>query len=98
MVDPATATAMVRQIRAQHLQLHWMVDTVKHQASRLAYSEQVADAALRLREVIPRLRVFLQRHFQQETEGGWLEEAACQIPRLSHCLNELERQHQVLLQ
>jgi len=74
-----------------------MIDSIKHHASRLGQFEQVNDAAASLRELMPKLRIFLQRHFQQEEQGGWLEEAVCSLPRLSHCLTGLEHQHQTLL-
>lgn len=97
MFDPQTIAALVTQIRAQHNQLHRMIRDIERHADGLSDPTQAVDAVTQLREMMPRLRVFLQRHFEQEEQGGWLEEAACHVPRVSPCVMKLEHEHADLL-
>jgi hemerythrin len=98
MLDPSTITSLVHQVHTQHQELHRLLDEIAQRAGQLAAPDQAANAAAELKSLMPKLRVFLERHFQQEEQGGWLEEAACQLPRLSHSLTELEHEHRMLLQ
>src|SRR5205085_10843417 len=97
MPEESHVEALVHQVQVQHKELHRMLDEIRSQCDRLAIAQEAADAGTQLREILHRLKVFLERHFQQEEEGGWLEEAASRIPRLSHSLTELEKQHRELL-
>ena len=89
--------ALVHQVQVQHKELHRILDEIRSLCDRLAAPEQAVGNAVHLQQIVHRLRAFLQRHFQQEEDGGWLEEAAARIPRLSHSLTELEKQHRELL-
>jgi hemerythrin len=97
MTEASDTDALVHQVQVQHKELHRMLDEIRSHCERLAVPQHTADGAAHLKEIVPRLRTFLQRHFQQEEQGGWLEEAAARIPRLSHSLTELEKQHRDLL-
>ena len=88
--------ALVAQARAQHAALHEMVEHIRALAhSSAAGSTQAALQSLT--DQFIRLRSFLERHFTQEEEGGWLEEAVSRIPQLSPQLRELEAEHQQII-
>ena len=97
MSDASDSSALVHQVQVQHKELHRMLDDIRLQCDRLAIPSEASAAATHLKEVVHRLQKFLQHHFQQEEEGGWLEEAAARIPRLSQSLTNLEKEHRELL-
>jgi hypothetical protein len=85
------------QAVAEHRELHAAVELIRK--SLVARNEQEVDAKdvkLALCE-IRCLRDKLDRHFAQEEEGGYLEEAVGRLPQVAPQADNLQRQHGALL-
>lgn len=97
MNTPNDCQAFVVHLQDEHRRLDEAAHKVEELlASRLKNRPRLADtkdAANQLR----RLRERLNRHFQEEEEGGCIEEAVARCPTLSQDAFDLEREHRELL-
>lgn len=81
------------QARSEHRDLHAAIERIHHE---LAVTREVDASIERITEVttlIVDLRDRLARHFQQEENGGYLEEAIVRVPQIAAQATTLQRQH-----
>ena len=85
------------QAVGEHRDLHAAVDRIRHvlegRAERDAATADVAAA----KALILALRERLARHFAQEEEGGYLDEAVTRVPKMAPQARSLQRQHHEFL-
>jgi hypothetical protein len=79
---------------AQHRELH---DLLVEARVALADSSRGPTAAAMARRRLGDLREHLARHFEQEEEGGYLEESLTRMPRLSRAVRDVLAEHPRLL-
>lgn len=93
MRDYSECQAFVEHLRREHNQIHELVFAVDHELR----SEDPPCSAEQIHARLSSLRETLARHFEQEEEGGCMEEAACFDPRLSREVSTVEKEHPGLL-
>jgi iron-sulfur cluster repair protein YtfE (RIC family) len=77
---------------AEHRELRQLIDRIC-----LLAADRTSDAS-KIHPALVELQRYLQEHFHREEEGGYLEEAVTQLPRLAQRIAALERQHGPLLE
>ena len=92
--DLTTTNWAARTARAEHGELHQLLDAVRKQICGCLSHENKPDKQQNcLNKTMEQLRDHIETHFAHEENGGWLEEAVAQAPFLAHQLTLLERQH-----
>jgi hypothetical protein len=79
---------------ADHRELNRMVEAVEHQ---LVSARDNSEARAALPGMLNDLLAHVRHHFEEEEQGGVLEEAMCRLPRLCSQATTVERQHAPLL-
>lgn len=81
------------QARSEHRELHAVIERIHRELENTreinASSERIAEVTT----LIVDLRDRLARHFQQEENGGYLEEAIVRMPHTAPQAMALQRQH-----
>jgi hypothetical protein len=80
----------------EHRDLNRLLEAVEKQLSA-AGGEHGGEARSVLPETIDDLLAHIERHFEEEEQGGLLDEAICRLPRLGPQVTVVERQHAPLL-
>lgn len=80
-------------LRLEHKQIHEVVREIEKEIQDNAS----VHGGLQLAPGLGQLRELLVRHFEQEEDGGCLEQAACCCPRLSNAVTQIAAEHQTLL-
>lgn len=80
-------------LRLEHEQIHQALKGIERSLQDDGHAPGNRLLALRLSQ----LRELLVRHFEQEDEGGCLEQAACCCPRLSAAVDRIAGEHKSLL-
>jgi hypothetical protein len=92
MITAPTKNPFYELAQAEHRQVRQLMDRICALAGEGGADFTGVHAAL-----VELLR-HLQEHFQREEEGGYMEEAVTQLPRLAQQMAALERQHGPLLE
>ena len=93
--NKTTIALLAQQARTEHAELHHLLDTVRKQLGTSKEKSQQR-AAPSVVAAVNELRDHVERHFDREEHGGWLEETEAHAPYLAHQLTKLERQHKPL--
>jgi hemerythrin len=80
-------------LRLEHKQIHKVVKGIE----RAIQKSSSLHGDLHLETALDQLRELLVRHFEQEEDGGCLEQAACCCPRLSKAVSQIAGEHKSLL-
>jgi len=94
MRDHFVDQAYIDHFRREHSRIHQAVRDVEHELHLAATSRDDERVATRLTQ----LRQTLARHFNDEDEGGCIEEAISRCPSLSREAVLVEKEHPMLLQ
>ncbi len=89
MRDFFDCQAFVVYLRNEHKQIHDLVSAIERELQPFDSSCEPT----RVRAGLRRLRDTLGEHFQQEEQGGCMEQAVSCVPRLSADVAEIERDH-----
>lgn len=85
------------QAKSEHRDLHAAVERIHRELDDVrevdASIQQVSDVT----RLVADLRDRLKRHFQQEEQGGYLEEAVVRVPQIAPQATLLQRQHEEFL-
>jgi hypothetical protein len=81
------------QAIGEHRELHAAIDRIRHLLEDRAESDATDDSVAEVIQSILAFRERLARHFTQEEEGGYLEEAIAQLPQVASQVDVLQRQH-----
>lgn len=90
--NKTTIALIANEARAEHVELHHLLDAARMQLEKCAANGQ-GTAAQCVARTMRQVRDHLEWHFSREENGGWLEEAVIRAPHLSHQLTKLEHQH-----
>jgi hypothetical protein len=82
---------------AQHRELHGLVSAVHDGFDRLAADPAASGQAATLRQPLQALRDYLDSHFHQEEQGGFIEESLARMPRLAAAAKAVLAEHPRLL-
>lgn len=91
-VDPYYLQAL-----SEHRELHFAVDRIRRILEECPEIDASGQSIAELTRGIADLRDLLERHFLQEEEGGYLEEAIARSPQAAPQALVLHRQHGDLL-
>jgi len=92
MSAPFTNQVWLNALTAEHGDLKRLISGCDGAMQRLASPSNV-EAVGELRRSLDQLRCEVQRHFEREREGGYLDQAVAMLPRLGPWADELTRQH-----
>jgi hypothetical protein len=97
--DGSDREAYARHIDRDHQRLNDRLKQVRRMVSVASGSH---GAALHLQaevaQQLAQLRQELSAHFSKEEDGGYIEEAACRCPTLTHEVRSIEKEHRALLE
>jgi hypothetical protein len=82
---------------AQHRELHSLVSAVHDRFEQLAADPAASGQAATLRQPLQALRDYLDSHFHQEEQGGFIEESLARMPRLAAAAKAVLAEHPRLL-
>lgn len=80
-------------LHLEHRQIHEVVTGIE----REIHGGLTNDRESKVTPDLEHLRALLMRHFEQEEDGGCLEQAACCCPRLSRAVSQIATEHRSLL-
>jgi iron-sulfur cluster repair protein YtfE (RIC family) len=92
-----SANAFIEAIKAEHRDLGARVHAIQNLLEEEFPAAETPFAAARLAELLDDLRERLDRHFDQEEKGGFLEEALVHAPQMSGDAQRLMDEHPELL-
>lgn len=81
------------QARNEHRELHGAVESIRRLLDETNAADVTAAQVNEAAAAIIALRERLSQHFQQEEEGGYLEEAIVRVPTLAPQASQLQKQH-----
>jgi hypothetical protein len=96
MKSVSEAEPFLQMALDEHQELHHQVDEINHMF-RSPPAEITADKLRALQARMLTLRNNVNKHFRQEEEGGYLEEAICRAPSIAPKADLLQKQHAELL-
>jgi hypothetical protein len=88
----------LEHMRLEHLRLNQALRQVQEMLLEVLQKDAVNGRRRLVTERLTDLRGKLAAHFAQEEEGGYLEEAAVRVPRLSGQVQGIEAEHAQLLE
>ena len=97
MNAPGLAGYSLNLIACQHHDLLERIQKLRSRFEQPIVRSELAEAFVQAREELGQLRSQMDSHFLVEAMGGYLEEAAARLPRLSHEVSSLEHQHNSLM-
>lgn len=97
MNAPGLAGYSLNLIACQHHDLLERIQKIRSRFEQPIGRSELPGAFVNAREELGQLRSQMDSHFLVEAMGGYLEEAAARLPRLSHEVSSLEHQHNSLM-
>lgn len=85
------------QALAEHRELHAAVERIRRLLASGLSGAEGGPTAVDAVHAVGNLRDQLQRHFEQEEAGGYLEEAVARLPQIAPQAKTLQRQHREFL-
>ena len=85
------------QALAEHRELHAAIEQIRRLLDSGLSGADVGQRAVNAAHAVLNLRDQLQRHFDQEEGGGYLEEAVTRLPQIAPQATILQRQHHEFL-
>lgn len=83
----------LQRVLAEHDELHGAFEGIVQELAAIVAEHATADDVRRVRAKLESLLAQLEKHFRQEEEGGYLEEAMCRAPELRETADKLQVQH-----
>lgn len=81
------------QAQSEHRELHGAIERIHNVLEETPESDATSARVAEVTALIVSLRDRLARHFEQEENGGYLEEAIVRVPQIAPQAALLQRQH-----
>jgi hemerythrin-like domain-containing protein len=96
MSMPATNVSIASQLKKEHAYIHEITKKIEKLVAVIKPQRPALEWGSSLLENLSSLREHLEKHFEFEETGGFMEEVMKALPNISPQVESLRRDHQIL--
>ena len=93
---PATNVSITSQLQKEHAYIHALTNQIEKLVAATKPQRRRIEWSSSLLETLSSLREHLEKHFEFEESGGFMDEVVKALPNVSQQVEALRRDHQII--